>query len=207
MTPEFVREDIEWCDVWLPEANARDRPRVLLIGDSITRAYGGEVEKQLRDRACVGRLATSKSIGDRALLTEIAMVLDSIKVNLIHFNNGLHGWGYSEEQYQKAFPGVLGLFRRMAPRARIIWATTTPVRQQGALESFDAKTERVRARNKIAAVVVEREKIAVNDLFALAKGHPEHYAPDGVHFSAVGVAAQAEQVAAKIAEVLEAKAS
>lgn len=40
-----VREDTEWCDVWLPHNNDTDLPHVLLIGDSITRGYGAEVEK------------------------------------------------------------------------------------------------------------------------------------------------------------------
>ena len=37
--PQPVREDIEWVDIWLPENSVGDRPRVLLIGDSITRGY------------------------------------------------------------------------------------------------------------------------------------------------------------------------
>lgn len=34
--PHLAREAIEWCDIWIPEANGTDLPRVLLIGDSIT---------------------------------------------------------------------------------------------------------------------------------------------------------------------------
>ena len=36
-------------------------PRVLLIGDSITRGYYPAVEKQLAGKACVARLTTSAS--------------------------------------------------------------------------------------------------------------------------------------------------
>jgi len=34
-----LREDIEWLDVWMPNTNEKKLPRVLLVGDSITRAY------------------------------------------------------------------------------------------------------------------------------------------------------------------------
>jgi hypothetical protein len=37
--PPPARESIEWCDIWVSHANETNLPRVLLIGDSITRAY------------------------------------------------------------------------------------------------------------------------------------------------------------------------
>ena len=42
---EPIRERIEWADIWITDADKDDLPRVLLIGDSITRGYFGEVEK------------------------------------------------------------------------------------------------------------------------------------------------------------------
>jgi len=38
------RESIEWCDLWLTHANETNRPRVLLIGDSITRGCAPVVD-------------------------------------------------------------------------------------------------------------------------------------------------------------------
>lgn len=72
-TKPVVREDTEWLDVWLPNTNSHDLPRVLLIGDSITRGYGPQVEADLKGKAYVGRMATSKSLGDPALLEEVAL--------------------------------------------------------------------------------------------------------------------------------------
>ena len=31
-------EYIEWCNIWVANANRSDKPRVLLVGDSITNA-------------------------------------------------------------------------------------------------------------------------------------------------------------------------
>ncbi len=132
----------------------------------------------------------------------MALVLGQCRFDLVHFNNGLHGWGYSEEEYQKAFPELLATIRKHAPQARLIWATITPVRQAGKLDVIAENTSRVRARNKIAEEIVAREGISVDDLYGLVKDHPEYWSADGVHFNAQGVAAQVEQVTKRIAETL-----
>ncbi len=87
-----ARESIEWCDIWISHANETNLPRVLLIGDSITRAYYPEVEKHLEGKAYVARLSSSAFISDPALFKQIEMVLGGYKFDVIHFNNGMHGW-------------------------------------------------------------------------------------------------------------------
>src|SRR5215472_14441734 len=95
-----IREAIEWCDIWISHANETNLPRVLLIGDSISRAYYPEVETRLAGKAFVARLATSRFVADPQLLKELALVLDETKFDVIHFNNGMHGWQHSEEEYR-----------------------------------------------------------------------------------------------------------
>ncbi len=201
--PHVAREAIEWCNVWIPEANETRLPRVLLIGDSITGGYGPKVEEALKGKASVARLSTSKSIGDPVLLTEVALVLDQCRFDVVHFNNGLHGWGYTEEEYRKHFPELVATIRTHAPQAKLIWATITPVRQAGKLDVIAEDTKRVQARNKIAEAIVAGERIAVDDLYGLVKDHPEYWSADGVHFNAQGIAAEAAQVASRIAPMLE----
>ena len=41
------REAIEWCNIWIPDANETKLPRVLLIGDSIAGGYGPKVADAL----------------------------------------------------------------------------------------------------------------------------------------------------------------
>ena len=190
---ETKREGIEWSDVWMTHGNEQALPRVLLIGDSVTRAYYGQVEKKLEGKAYVGRLATSKCLGDPALLEEITTVLKQYHFDVIHFNNGLHGWGYSEEEYAKAFPDLVATIQHGAPEAKLIWATTTPVREGKELK-LAAQTERVRARNEIALANCAERKIPVDDLFGLVVEHPEYSSADGVHASATGITAEAAQV-------------
>ena len=176
---------------------------MLLIGDSITGGYGQQVADELKGKASVARLTTSKSIGDPALLAEVALVLDQCRFDVVHFNNGLHGWGYSEDEYQKHFPELVATIRKHAPKAKLIWATTTPMRQSGKLDVIAEGTKRVQARNKIAEGIVTKEGIAVDDLYGLVKDHPEYWSNDGVHFNGKGVAVEADQVAKRIMENLK----
>ena len=149
--PHIARESIEWCNIWIPDANGTKLPRVLLIGDSITQGYYPQVADKLKGKASVARLTTSKSIGDPALLAEVALVLDQCRFDVVHFNNGLHGWGYSEAEYEKHFPELVATIRKHAPKAKLIWATTTPMRKPENLAVIAEGTKRVQARNKIAA--------------------------------------------------------
>jgi hypothetical protein len=199
------REQIEWCDVWITNADRAERPKVLLIGDSITRAYYGEVEKALAGKADVARLATSKALPDPALLDEVEMVLKQCTFSVIHVNNGLHGWGYSEAQFKESMPKLIALIRRYAGDAPIIWAMTTPMRKKEDLKQFAPQTERVKERNRIAAEFTTAEKIPVDDLFSLVENHPEYYGGDGVHFNNQGQAAQGKQVAEIVLKHLPAK--
>jgi lysophospholipase L1-like esterase len=199
----IAREAIEWADIWIPDANSTALPHVLLIGDSITRGYYPQVAEKLKGRVSVARLATSKSVGDPALLAEVALVLDQCHFDAVHFNNGLHGWGYSEEEYQKHFPELLATIRKHAPQAKLIWATITPMRTKGRLAQIADDTKRVRARNKIAEEIVGKEGIPVDDLYTLVKDHPEYWSQDGVHFNSQGIAVEAEQVSKQILESLK----
>ncbi|MGO8751087.1 MAG: SGNH/GDSL hydrolase family protein [Thermoguttaceae bacterium] len=201
--PHISREAIEWCNIWIPDANWTKLPRVLLIGDSITQGYYQAVADKLKGKASVARLTTSKSIGDPALPAEAALVLDQCRFDVVHFNNGLHGWGYTEAEYRKDFPELLATIRKHAPKAKLIWATTTPMRRSSNLAVVAEGTKRVQARNQIAEEFVVREGIAVDDLDGLVKDHPEYWSADGVHFNGKGIGVQAEQVSKRILESLK----
>ena len=203
--PPSARESIEWCDIWISHANETNLPRVLLIGDSITRAYYPEVEKRLEGKAYVGRLASSAFVSDPALITQIKMVLGEYKFEVIHFNNGMHGWQHSEKEYEQAFATVLKTIQIYAPNAKLIWASTTPLKVSPTLppdNQTQATDERIAARNAIAAKIVEAKGIPVEDLNAPMLGHPELHS-DNVHFNDQGVALQAAQVAARIERQLK----
>ena len=112
------REDIEWCNTWMVNVNSNDLPHVLLIGNSITGIYGGEVEKGLKGKAYCSRLTTSKSLGDPMYLKEVEMALQHNTYKIIHFNNGLHGAEYTEDEYMRDFPKLIALLKKYSPKAK-----------------------------------------------------------------------------------------
>lgn len=184
--------------MWVAGNGVKDQPRVLLMGDSITRGYYKTVEDKLKGKAIVCRLATSKSLGDPGLLDEVRLVLGQATFDVVHFNNGMHGWGYTEDEYAKAIPDLVATIRKGAPAAKLVWASTTPVRVNGKVDQLDPKTDRVKARNTAAAEVMAKEKIPTDDLFALVADKPEWFSNDGVHLNAKGSTAMGEQVAREI---------
>ncbi|HEX4262887.1 MAG TPA: SGNH/GDSL hydrolase family protein [Verrucomicrobiae bacterium] len=200
--PPSAQEYIEWCDIWISHANETNLPRVLLIGDSITRDYYPDVEKHLEGKAYVARLATSRFASDPVLLQEIALVLDNTKFDIIHFNNGMHGWQHSEEEYRAAFPKMIETIRTHAPAAKLVWAATTPLKVSNSSNLKEASDERIAARNEIGLQCIKGQNIAVDDLNALMRGHPEYHS-DNVHFNGDGIRLEAAQVAASIEPLLK----
>jgi lysophospholipase L1-like esterase len=202
----IVRENIEWCRIWVPDSAKPDLsiPRVLLIGDSIVMGYGDEVEKNLAGKASVARLGTSRFASDPALLDEIAMVLRYTPFDIIHFNNGLHGFDNSDESYAGAMPEVLAAIRKDAPLAKLTIATSTPMRNPQNLQEWHSHAERIKLRNAMVWKLAAQESLPVDDLFDVVLNHPEYYSPDGTHFNAEGNAALGTQVAAEIVKSLTA---
>lgn len=192
---EVRHERIEWSDIWVQNANTKDLPRALLVGDSITRAYYPAVQKLLAAKANCARYATSKFLSNPDFLAELGILLKRYPFAVIHINNGLHGWDYTEAEYTQGLITLLATLKRDAPHATVIWCMTTPVRQGKQLTQMDAKNQRVIKRNQIAATIMGREKISINNLYKTMKDHPEYHARDGVHYNHKGKTLQAKYVA------------
>ena len=203
---EPIRERIEWADIWVTDADKDDLPRVLLIGDSITRGYFGEVEKHLAGKAYCARLTTSKCVSDPFFPDEVQLLLEQYPSAVIHFNNGLHGWGYTEEQYRAGLLRLMETFNKHGADAKLIWATTTPTRNRDNLQQISERTERVKARNEVAAEIMKKRSIPTNDLYGLVEQHPDWHSGDGVHFNGKGKEAQGAAVAESVLKCLGATA-
>ncbi|QDU43669.1 hypothetical protein Mal52_21450 [Symmachiella dynata] len=199
---EPVRERIEWADYWVTDAEKDDLPRVLFIGDSIVKGYFSAAEKQLAGKVRCARLATSKCVADPLFLDEVRLLLKQYRFDVIHFNNGLHGWGYSEDQYRDGLQKFLTALPKEAGDAKIVWATSTPMRASSDLKKFHEKNQRVVARNRLAAEVMKQRGLPTNDLYGLVEPHPDWHSKDGVHFNDRGKTAQGAAVAESVIKQL-----
>lgn len=194
-------EMIEWTWAARPSQVDHKLPNVLLVGDSITRNYFSEVQRELSGRANVYLYAASTSVGDPRMDTQLNefAVLEGVKFNVIHFNNGMHGWSYTEKEYAARFPSYVSALRKIASGARLIWASTTPVKKD---DPLGPSNKRIKARNAEAQQIVNHDSIAFDDQYTLMLHYPNLYLDD-IHFNPEGSSLQGKQVVRTIEKYLK----
>ena len=199
--PKSIPEEIEWTWEVRPPHPDLHLPNVLLLGDSISRNYFPQVTKDLDSVANVYLMASSTSVGDPRLQYQIAefAAMEGVRFRVVHFNNGMHGWGYTEEQYKAAFPQFLHAVHALVDKpGALIWANTTPVR----LDATNGATNaRVDERNAIALSLVRSAAIGIDDQHSLMLQHRDLY-EDSVHFNPAGASIQGDQAASAIRSAL-----
>jgi len=198
------KEKIEWT--WSDHSDTLDPklPNVLLVGDSITRAYFPEVAKRLAGKANVYLFSTSCSSGDPRLSEQLHLYFETApSFRVIHFNNGMHGWDYSEPAFTSALPEMVSELRKESPGSRLIWATITPVRKD---DSLGATNARIDARNAAALALMKHEGIPIDDQHALMEAHGDQHLDD-VHFNDKGSEIEGDQATAIIETVLSPSAA
>jgi hypothetical protein len=200
--PVSIPEEIEWTWEVRPPHPDPKLPNVLLLGDSISRNYFPQVTKDLSGIANVYLMASSTCVGDPRLphqITELAR-MENVPFRLVHFNNGMHGWGYTEDQYRAAFPQLLRSVRTLVGKnGSLIWADTTPVRADA---TNGATNPRIDQRNAIAKELVEARNIPIDNQHDLMMKHQDLH-EDSVHFNPSGAAIQGDQAAAMIRAALQ----
>ena len=196
-----IPEEIEWTWEVRPSHPDAQLPNVLLLGDSITRNYFPQVTKDLAGVANVYLMASSTSVGDPRLPRQIKefAALEKVRFRVVHFNNGMHGWGYTEAQYKAAFPSFLRAVHSLAGKdGALVWASITPVRPDA---TNGATNPRIEERNAIAETLIKRAGIEMDEQYKLMQQHQDLY-QDSVHFDTVGAQIQGDQAAATIRSAL-----
>jgi hypothetical protein len=196
-----IPEEIEWTWEVRPQTADAKLPNVLLLGDSVTRNYFPQVTKDLAGIANVYLFASSTSVGDPRLPRQIAefAALQRVSFAVVHFNNGLHGWDYTEAQFKSGFPIFLQTTRALPGGGKLIWATITPIKS-GAPSG--ATNFRIDERNAIARAFIEAERIPIDDQHALMSQHTDLY-KDTIHFNKAGSTIMGDQAATLIRRALE----
>lgn len=204
--PTLHRENIEWTDIWIVNAADTHHPRVLLIGDSISRGYYKDVEKRLQGKVNLARIATSSAAPDPVLLEQVRSLLNHYHFDVIHFNNGLHGVDYSSAEYEAGMKKLVDLLEHESHGAKLIWATSTFVAPGFKNWKSDAWNHNlVATRNDIVEKLAKADHIPVDDLASVTEHRPELYNSSGIHYKPAGYAALGEQVARSILAVLGSK--
>ncbi|MGE4490145.1 MAG: SGNH/GDSL hydrolase family protein [Kiritimatiellales bacterium] len=198
-TQKIVREKIEWCDIWIPSAPETDLPRVLLVGDSITKGYYESVCKDLEGIAYCSKFATSACVSDPAFGEQLKAMFSQYKYDIVHFNNGLHGTGYTEEEYQAGYKKALLYIKNESPSSKIILALSTSLNSESDKNYLNS---RINERNRIVRELGKKYNAEINDLYSISKDHPEYY-KDPHHFKPEAIELQSRQVSDIIRKLLD----
>jgi len=183
-------------------------PRVVLIGDSIRDGYQRVVVGRLEGRAEVVGFGSSTT---RSLLEKLDAWIVARDPAVVHINCGLHDCAIEPggelrvpiEEYRRNLERIFTRLRRET-RARIVWATTTPVNWERELSVPPRLMRRdsdVRAYNAVAVEIAGRFGVEINDLYELVMraGRDGQLGEDGIHFTEPGYARIGKAVADVIA--------
>ena len=175
-------------------------PRALLIGDSVSRGYTMATRAALAGKANVHR--APENCGPTANgLKKLEVWLGDGKWNVIHFNFGIHDRATPPTDYEQRLEEIVARLQKTG--AKLIWASTTPIPTDAAKKQT---AESIVERNAIAARVMEKHGVAVDDLFTFITPHLATVQnPNDVHFTGPGYELLGKQVAASIEASLKTK--
>ena len=177
-------------DAWDYVVDDPKLPRILLIGDSVSRGYTIPTRQALAGKANVHRAPENCGPTARGL-TKLDVWLGDGHWDIIHFNFGIHDRGTSLADYTKRLEQLI--VRMQKTGAKLVWANTTPIPDEPT-KGYKAST--IVEHNQAAEEVMKRYHISIDPLFEavtprqaeLQLPHDVHFKPEGYDFLGQAVA-------------------
>ena len=165
-------------------------PRVLLIGDSVSRGYTQPTRAALAGVANVHR-APANCGPTAAGVKNLEVWLGAGKWDVIHFNFGIHDRGTPAADYVNRLEAIVGRLEKTG---------ATPIPDNPAQKQT---ARSIVEKNALAAEVMRKHGIPTDDLFAaLTPRLAELQNPHDVHFTGAGYEFLGARVAAAIRAAL-----
>jgi len=176
-------------------------PRVLLIGDSVSRGYTQAVRRALAGKANVHRAPANcgpTATGIKRIDAWLTSSGGDEAWDVIHFNFGIHDRNTPITDYTARLEQLIE--RMQATGAALIWASTTPIPDNPQARQT---AESIVERNQAAAIVMDQNNVAIDDLFSFVTPHlSDVQPPNDVHFTGRGYELLGNQVAQSIRTAL-----
>lgn len=184
------------------------QPRILLIGDSILGGYHAKAADLLKAKVSLDVWITPMHIGYKAIPREMKEIFEQNTYDLILFNDiGLHAWNpgrIPENQYEPLMRAHVANLQKLAPKAKLIFASTTPMTTKTAPIGFDPEFNGlIIERNRIAMKVMEENRIPVTDYYQVLASKLDLAAGDRFHWKRPAYDLLAQEAATRIAKVLQ----
>lgn len=209
----------------LTSGHAAEKPRVLILGDSISIGYTPVVQQKLANDMTVlrpmrnGRAENCSGTTSGVANLDRWLAIDGGKWDVIHFNWGLHDLKHMKadgktasdlasdppqvtvEVYEKHLREIVAKLK--ATGAKLIFATTTPVPDEP-MKVYRLNADVIRY-NEAALRVMRDNQVAINDLYSFAQPKMKELQiqPANVHFTPAGSEALGEEVVKAIQSALK----
>jgi acyl-CoA thioesterase-1 len=187
--------------------------KVVIIGDSISDGYTPLVRGLLSDSEII---VEQYYAGDSAQLLAGLPQWVAGSPDLIQFNCGLHDARYypTSRIYQQTSADYESNLRQIVAwlrthrRARLLWASTTPVITERITIEYVRYPADIIANNAVASQIMAAAHIPINDLYAVIGAHSiaDCISDDGVHMTERGNVLLAQAVARAVLDLLTQKA-
>lgn len=183
-------------DAWDFVTDHPGLPRVLLIGDSVSRGYTLPVRKVLQSKVNVHR--APENCGPTANgLKKIEIWLGKDRWDVIHFNFGIHDRNTPLADYKQRLEQLLERLSKTG--AKLVWASTTPIPDD---PSKNQSAASIVEKNAAAAELMSKYGVVTDDLFTavspllgtLQRANDVHFTDEGYEFLGGQVAASIESV-------------
>jgi len=165
---------------------------VLILGDSIRIGYDKSIKKSLEGIARVEYPDENCRFAAYLLrhFHEYMRAFEGEKIDVIHWNAGLwdnlHLFGEEThtpiEIYAYYIERLCIRMKKLAPEAKMIFATSTSVLSEKMDADFKRYNEEIEEYNKAAAKVVKKYGFEINDLYSVSLSLPESAHSDAVHY-------------------------
>ncbi len=196
---ETKLETIEWDDLWFEYAPDQARKRILLIGDSITRAFRPFFNNLVRDKGMIGdQVATSKGLDNPFFIPLIDYVIAQQPgyqvINILH---GTHAFHIPKEEYRALYARFIAHLREKYPEKKILISSCIPIMDKDDLSRPAARNQVILDRNEVASEVAAEFGLEYLNLYQKileANAREIVYIGDGVHVQEAGSRLLAEQV-------------
>lgn len=173
-------------------------PRILLIGDSVSRGYTQAVRKELEGKVNVHR-APANCGPTKTGIAKLDVWLGDGKWDIIHFNFGIHDRNTPLPEYSQRLKELVE--RMKATGAKVIWASTTPIPD---VPEKKYVANSIVERNEAAAAIMAKHGVLIDDLYSAMNPHlAEYQNKDDVHFNGDGYSFLGKKVAESIQKNLK----
>ena len=190
-------ETYEWDNVWWEQAPKSGATRVLYIGDSISCAMRRKATAKSENTILFDGFGTSKALDNPYFTSALKLFAEQERERkVVIFNNGLHGWHLTEEEYAVYYEKMLNFLLEEYENTVIAVVLTTAITDK-------ERNERVKARNEKAIALAKKYNLPIIDLYSVSKENISLICGDGVHFTDKGYDVMVDYLVQKVKELLK----